>query len=396
MKKVLVILLLIGVVSFGCQQEQVITQLEVGRTKLLDAGLSLEAAKHLENAEREEDNKAEPRALLVIAYSHALSTGAAKTHNLESRYQSERDRRVRELNEYEIKRVLQVLEERHRVQKDVVRILIDRGAPAVPVVLKEMIEGRQRGVVSDFMRILEGIGAPAVNDILKVVSDSETPLLLRVRLIRLLGTIGDPSAVSGLEALHNATDRAGLKMEINTALYLLGKEGAEEKIVQGLSDSNPLVRRAAARSMIYLKRHPTAKMIEALEDPDDAVRMDITKALRKYPDAKAVNRLVAILTNSSSLNTKQEVINTLDHYAGNGLADGLAGRLITLLASPRVTDPEDRLRIVQLLKKPALVAQIQNADQYDNLPHKLDVHFRETETNDMVKDALNELLLLIE
>ena len=56
MKKILLILLLIGVVSFGCQQEQVITQLEVGRSKLLNAGLSLEAAQHLENAEREEEN----------------------------------------------------------------------------------------------------------------------------------------------------------------------------------------------------------------------------------------------------------------------------------------------------------------------------------------------------
>ena len=78
MKKLLLILLLIGVVSFGCQQEQVITQLEVGRSKLLDAGLTLEAVQHLENAEQEEENKIEPRALLIIAYSHAISTGAAR------------------------------------------------------------------------------------------------------------------------------------------------------------------------------------------------------------------------------------------------------------------------------------------------------------------------------
>ena len=78
MKKLLLILLLIGVVSFGCQQEQVITQLEVGRSKLLNAGLSLEAAQHLERAEQEEENKVEPRALLVLAYSNAISDGRGK------------------------------------------------------------------------------------------------------------------------------------------------------------------------------------------------------------------------------------------------------------------------------------------------------------------------------
>ena len=69
MKKSLIVLLLIGVVSFGCKQEQVITQLEVGRSKLLNAGLAMEAVEHLERAEVEEVNKVEPRALLIIAYS---------------------------------------------------------------------------------------------------------------------------------------------------------------------------------------------------------------------------------------------------------------------------------------------------------------------------------------
>ena len=148
--------------------------------------------------------------------------------------------------------------------------------------------------------------------------------------------------------------------------------------------------------MMFLKEHPTDKLIAALGDSDDTVRRDIALALRKYPDAGAVDGLVAILTNGSSLNTKQAAIDTLNHYAENGYADGLAGRLIGVLTNPEVIEHEDRLRIVQLLKKPALIKQIEGADQYDNLPHKLDVFFRETETNDMVKDALNELLLQLE
>ena len=395
MKKTLTILLLIGVVSFGCQ-EQVITQLEVGRSKLLDAGLSLEAAQHLERAENEEENKVEPRALLVLAYSNAISTGAAKTHNVEARYQTERDRRVGELGEYEMKKILQILGERHRIQKDAMQVLVDKGAPAVPFLLEDLIKNRYRHVHGDFVQILEEIGSPAINDLLKAAGDGNTPPAVKIQLVRIVGNIGDTSAIAGLEALHNATPDEGLKMEINTALYLLGNEASEAKIVAGLTDGNAVVRRAAAKSMMFLKEHPTDMLIEALGDSDDTVRRDIAMALRKYPDAGAVDGLVAILTDRSSLNTKQTAIDTLNHYAENGLADGLAGRLIVLLANPEVVDHEDRLRIVQLLKKPALVKQILEADQYDNLPHKLDVFFREQETNDMVKDALNELLLVLE
>ncbi len=394
MKKLLMILLLIGVVSFGCQQEQVITQLEVGRGKLF-AGLSLEAAQHLERAVQEEDNKVEPRALLILAYSNAISTGAARTHNVEARYQSERDRRVSELGEYEMKRILQILGERHRVQKDAIQVLIDKGAPAVPFVLEDLVKNRYHNVHGDFIQILIGIGTPGINEILKAAGDSKTPSAVKILLVRIIGDIGDASATAGLEALQNATTDEGLKMEINTALYHLGDEGSESKIVEGLTDGNPVVRRAAAKSMMYLKEHPTHMLIAALDDSDDTVRMDVAKALMKYPDAGAVNGLLAILTNGSSLHTKQAALDTLNHYAENGYADGLAGNLIVLLTNPEVVNHEDRLRIVQLLKKPALVKQIEEADQYDNLPHKLDVFFRETETNDMVKDALNELLLVI-
>jgi HEAT repeat protein len=394
MKKLLTILLLIAVVSFGCQ-EQVITQLEVGRSKLLNAGLSLEAVQHLERAEHEEKHKVEPRVLLILAYSSAISTGAARTHNVETRYKTERDRRIGELSGFEMKKILQILGERHRVQKDAMQVLVDKGAPAVPFVLEDLVKNRYSQVHGDFVQILKEIGSAGINDILKAAGDSKTPPAVKIQLIRIIGDIGDTSAATGLEALQNSTTDDGLKMEINTALYLLGNVGSEGKIVEGLTDGNPVVRRAAAKSMMFLKEHPTNKLIAALDDSDDTVRMDIAMALRKYPDAGAVDGLVAILTDGSSLNTKQVAIDTLDHYAEKGLAGGLAGRLIEVLANPEVVNHEDRLRIVQLLKRPALLKQIEGADQYDNLPHKLDVFFRETETNDMVKDSLNELLLVI-
>ena len=389
MKKTLMILLLIGVVSIGCQ-EQVITQLEVGRSKLLNAGLTLEAVGHLERAEQEEQNKVEPRALLLIAYSNALSSDAAKVHKTEARYKTERDRRIGELGEFEMKKILQILDERHRIQKDAMQILIDKGAPAVPFVLEDLVKNRYRHVHGDFIYILQEIGSPGLNDILEAAGDSNTPSAVKIQLVRIVGDIGDVSASAKLKTLQNSTTDEGLKMEINTALYLLGDEGSEGKIVEGLTDSNVVVRRAAAKSMVFLKEHPTTQMIAALKDSDDVVRRDIAIALRKYPDAGAVDNLVAILTNGSSLTTKQAAMDTLNFYAEEGIADGLAARFIGLLSSSQVAKHDDRLRIVQLLKKSVLIQQVEEADQYDNLPHKI-YQLYETETNDMVKDELAEL-----
>ncbi len=396
MKKTLMILLLIGVVSFGCQPDQVITQLEVGRSKLLNAGLTLEAVGHLERAEREEKNKIEPRALLVIAYGNALSSGAAKVHKVDARYQTERDRRVGELSEFEMKKILQILGERHRIQKDAMQILIDKGVPAVSFVLEDLVKNRYRNVHNDFIQILKEIGSPGINEILETAGDSNTPPAVKIQLVRIVGDIGDASASARLETLQNSIADEGLKMEINTALYLLGNEDSEEKIVEGLTDSNVVVRRAAAKSMMFLKEHPTTKLIAALEDSDDTVRRDIAMALRKYPDAGAVDNLVAILTDGSGPETKQAAMDTLNYYAEEELADGLAARLVELLANPKVVNHEDRLRMVQLLKKSALIKQVKEADQYDNLPHKIYLFYEEKETNDMVRDELNQLLLVLE
>ena len=221
-----------------------------------------------------------------------------------------------------MKRILHILGERHRVQKDAMQVLVDKGAPAVPFVLEDLVKKRYSNVHGDFVQILTDIGSPAINDILKAAGDSKTPSAVKIQLVRIVGDIGDASATAGLEALNNATTDEGVKMEINTALYLLGNEGAEAKIVQGLTDANPIVRRAAAKSMMFLKEHPTDMLIDALDDSDDTVRMDIAKALQKYPDSGAVDGLVAILTNGSSLPTKQAAIDTLNHYAENDSRTG--------------------------------------------------------------------------
>lgn len=401
MKKSLMILLLIGIVSFACQQKQVITQLEVGRKKLLDAGLTMEAVEHLERAEVEEVNKVEPRALLVIAYGHAISTGAARVYKVEPRFQSERDRRISQLGEFEIKKIIDILGERHRVQKDAVQALVDHGASAVPFVLENLVKNRYTGAHDDFFEILKRVGGDGVDTILETVRDTATPIPVKVKLIRTVGEIGDAKATAGLEQLHNSIGDEGLKMEVDTALYLLGHPEYKEKIVAGLSDANVVVRRAAAKALVSLNDVSTAKIVEALKDTDNTVRMDAAKALQKYPDASAVDNLVAILNSGANsetqqaAKTKQAAMDTLNLYAEKGMADGLAARFVELLSNSQVTDHDNRLRMVQLLKKPVLIKQIEGADQYDNLPHKI-YQVYEAETNDMVKDELIKLLGVIE
>ena len=400
MKKTLIVLLLIGVVICGCKQKQIITQLEVGRSKLLDAGLAMEAVGHLERAEVEEVNKVEPRALLIIAYSHAISTRAAETFNVETRFQSERDQRVGQLGEFEIKKILEILGERHRIQKDAVQVLIDRGAPVVPFVLDNLVKDRNRDAHDDFFQILKEIGGEGVNVILKTISDSETPIAVKVKLIRVVGEIGDAAATAGLEQLHDSINDEGLQMEVDTALYLLGHPEYKEKIIAGLSSANVVIRRAAAKALVSLNDAPTAKIIEALKDTDDSVRMDAAKALQKYHDANAIDNLIAILNSDANSKTnqaakaKQAAMDTLNLYAEKGIADGLAARFIELLTNSQVADHNNRLRIVQLLKKPVLIKQVEEADKYDNLPHKI-FQLYEAETDNMVRDELAELNALL-
>lgn len=397
MKKLLAIcLVLIWVVSFGCKQEKIIPELSPGRDKLLGAGLAIDAIEnHLKLAEIEEENKDEPRALLLIGYSHALSTSLTwlKNNEKETEYRNERTRRLNELNTSEIEELFKVLNHGYRVQNDTIQILIDKGLPVIPLILKDLIESRYSKAHNDFVDILIQIGSKGLDQLYTAVSSPDTPVSVKIKLIRIIGDIGDPSVQDKLESLKNTVSDAGLKMEINATLYQLGNKAYQKDIEAGLSDNNVVVRRASARSVELLNQPATSKLVNALKDTDDRVRRYIAKALQKHIDPNAVDNLFDMLTNDSSGSTKQIVLNTLNQYAENGLADGLAQRLITLLTETEITDHEDRLRIVQLLSKPAVIKQIQTANPYDNLHPKIFEYFNKKETNKMVKDELSALLV---
>ncbi len=399
MKKLLTIcLVLIWVVSFGCEQKKIIPEISPGRDKLLGAGLAIEAVEHLKLAEIEEENKDEARSLLLIAYSHALSTNLTwlKSNNLETEYRSERARRLAELNTSEIREIFQILNERHRVQKDARQILIDKGIPVILSILESFNKNRYPKADDDFIIILTQIGTKGLDQLFTAVGSLDTPVPVKIKLIRIIGNIGDTSAQEKLESLKNTVSDAGVKMEINVALYQLGNKAYQKDIEVGLSDNNVMVRRTAARAAEMLNQPSQSKVADALKDPDDIVRRNAAKALQKHVYAEAVDILFEMLTNNSSSSTKQVASNTLNQYAENGMADGLATRLIVLLTKTEIAYHEDRLLIVQLLSKPVLIKQIQAADPYDNLEPKLFEYYNTKETNKMVKDELNMLLLELE
>ena len=400
MKKFLTICLILAwVVSFGCKQEQIIPEISPGRTKLLGAGLAVEAVEHLKRAEIEEENKVEAQALLLIAYSYALSQEATllKNRNLQTEYQNERTRRLNELDISHIKKIFLILNEKHRVQNDVIQILADKGLDVIPLILQDFIDKKYRQAHGDFLSVLRKIGIKGFDIIFPAIENPDIPLAAKVNLIQIIGEKGDTSTQNRLESAKNKIADKGLKMEINAALYRLGKNEYSKQIEAGLTDKHVGVRQAAARSIKLLKQPATSNLISALKDTDDSVRQHIVIALQKHIDINAVDNLFDILTNNdSSDNTKQAAVNTLEHYAKNNLAPGLAHRLITLLTISKVENHRDRIRITQLLGRPALIKQIKNADPYDNLPSKIYDYFDTKEDNNLVKAELNKILLILE
>ena len=401
MKKFSTLLMfLILVIGLGCDQEQPITQLEVGRNKLLLAGLSIEAVGHLERAEIEEAKtpaeKVEPRALLLIAYSHAIATGDAKTQEvetpgLEAKYKQARSERIAALSNVEIKKMIQLLSERHRTQEATMQILVDKGAEAVPILIEYIGIRRYLVLRNDLIEMVYQIGSEGIDQIATVLKDTNTSLEMKMILTQLLGRINDPQAIPTLELIQGGS-APGLRMEINIALYNLGKDEYRTEIIRGLSDNDIIVRRAAAQAMLKLDNPPVDELVNALSDSDAQVRMYAGKTLEKYPTESAIDRLIEIVANDTVESVREAAAKALIVHGGQEYGKQLARRLIKLL--PNVSDPKDRIRIVLILKKDALMEQIKNAPRAhdDNIEFDLYLYSQNVEQNDMVKEELNMLL----
>ena len=401
MKKFSTLLIfLILAVSLGCEQDQPITQLEVGRKKLLGAGLSIEAVDHLRRAETEEAKtpaeKVEPRALLLIAYSYAIDTGHAKTleseiPGLEAEYKQARSARVAELSNTEMKKILQLLAERHRTQDATIQILVDKGADAVPVLIEYLGIRRYMVLRPDLIEMLYQIGSEGIDHLTAALSDPQTSPEMRSTLTQLIGRINDPRAIPALEAIQSGSS-PGLKMDVNIALYNLGKQEYRTEIINGISDNDVAVRRAAAQAMLRLDDPPTDQLVNALSDSDAWVRMYAAQTLEKYPTEKAIDQLIEVVATDANESAREAAAKALIVHGGQDFGKGIARKLIEVL--PTVSEPKDRIRIVLILKKEALVEQIKNAprEHDDNIELDIYYYFQNQEQNDMVKEEINMLL----
>ncbi len=396
MKKLSTLLIcLVLVVGVGCDQEQPITQLEVGREKLLGAGLSIEAVEHLKLAESKEAKteieKVEPRTLLLIAYSHAIATGDARMQQVEAEYKQARSERIAALSSVEMRKMIQLLAERHRTQEATKQIFVDKGAEAVPALIEYIGTRRYLGIRNDLVEMIYQIGSEGIDQITAVLRDANTSPEMKIILTQLVGRINDPRAIPALEAIQGESD-LGLKMEVNIALYNLGKEEYRTEIINGLNGEEVAVRRAAAKAMLRIGNPPADKLVTALSDSDAQVRMYAGQTLEQYPTEAAIDPLVEIVTTDTDESAKEAAARALIVHGGQDYGQQLAKRLIRAL--PNVSDPKDRIRIVLVLKKDALREQIKNAPKAhdDNIELDLFLYFNSQEQNDMVKEELNMLL----
>ncbi len=392
-KYVAISILFIWVVGIGCEQKQRVDNLKVGRIKLLNSGLALEAVEPLKIAVTEEYDKTEPRTLLILAYYHGLSSGSAKTHGLEEKFNLEREKRLEALGDAEMKFLLDLLVKRSRVQKDAMQVLTDKGAGATPLLINALGKVEYQNIQNDVKDMLATIGSDALNPIISAIRNPDTAPSVKVSLVRLIGRIGDTGVVSDVEALGDSTTDAGLKMEINAALYKLGKSNYKSQILKGLRASDVKVRRAAAKAIIDFDEYSASDVIKALGDSDDRVREYVAAVLQKRPDKAAVQPLVEVLKSGADHAAKQAAFDALKVHVANGLARRLAADLIRKeLLGGNISNPEDRLRIVQLLREKELIRQIEAAPVELQLKYDLEQYRQNTEQHGLVKSELGRLL----
>ena len=385
------------IVLIGCEPKQKIDHLKVGRQQLLNSGLAVDAIKHLKQAEIDELDKAPPRVLLVLAYTHGLSTGAAQVQGLESEFKSERTQRLAALGNEEIEYLLQILVRRSRLQKDAMQVVVDKGVDAVPVLITALGQADFLSLHGDIVEMMYQIGSDGIGLMVDAIQNADTTPEVQAALARLIGRIGEPQGLEDLEAIHNDTDDAGLQMEIAVTLYRLGKQEYSMAIIKGLTNDDVNVRRASARAMTHLSDYPAGELLNALQDTDNQVVTYAAEAFQNQPDAQAVPGLTKVLTGTADNAAKQAASEALRIHAEQKLAKGLTGQLIRALISGEIVNAEDRLRILQLLRKEAFMGQIKvTALVNPQLVYDLDQYLKQTETHEMVKGELRRLLDEIE
>lgn len=387
-------LILILFICYACDSAQKgPSNLSVGRDSLIQSGLAIEAVNYLTKAEKNEADKDEARALLVIAYSYALSSDAAKAQKVEDEYKKQRDERIAALNDVEMTKMIEHLSKRSQVQRDGFQALADKGADAAVVILNHLAEGTSPDAHKHFPSTLTKMGHKAVDPIMDRITDEAITPADKITLIRVIGEIGDKKAVEKLKAIDLTNTSEAFKLEAYTTLYRLGDSSYKSQILAGLKSDEIDVRRAAAKAMANIKNVNTNSLINALKDEDSLVVADIAKALAVHKTKNATEPLLNIFKGSHDAKAKDAVINTLKTYteAGGELRKGLARTMTLLLISQEVKSDQDRIRLAQFLRT-HLVERLRAIMILDDLEVKLHDYTTKVEQSEFVKTELNKLL----
>ena len=171
-----------------------------------------------------------------------------------------------------MKKMLQLLAERHRTQDATIQILVDKGADAAPVLIEYLGTRRYMVLRPELIEMLYQIGSEGLDHLTSALKNAETSSEMKMTLTQLIGRINDPRAIPALEAVQSGST-PGLRMEVNIALYNLGKQEYRTEIINGLNDNDVEVRRAAAQAMLKLDDPPVDEVVNALNDLDPRVRM---------------------------------------------------------------------------------------------------------------------------
>ena len=387
-------LILILFTCFACERQQKgPSHLSVGKARLIQSGLAIEAVAHLTKAEKNDADRDEARALLIIAYSYALSSDAAKAQKVEDTYKQQRSERIAALNDAEITKMIEILSKRSQVQQDGFQALVDKGADAAVVILNHYADGTSPDAHKHFPSILTKMGNEVVNPIMDRITDAAITPDDKIKLIRVIGEIGDKKAVEKLKAIDLTNMSEAFKLEVYTTLYRLGDTSYKTQILTGLKSDDIDVRRASAKAMPNLKNVNTDTLINALKDDDSQVIADIAKALAVHKTKDAHQPLLNVFRGTYDAKTKEIVLDTLATYteAGGELRKGLARSMASLLISQEIKSDQDRIRLAKFLKD-RLVNQLKATMLRDDLKEKLYQYTTNVEKSEFVITALHELL----
>lgn len=392
--------MLILFACFACEtQQKGPSHLSVGKARLIQSGLAIEAVDYLTKAEKNEADRDEARALLIIAYSYALSSDAAKAQKVEDEYKKQRSERIAALNDAEMTKMIEILSKRSQVQQDGFQALADKGTDAAVVILNHYADGTSPDAHKHFPSILTEMGAEAVTPIMDRITDAAITPENKIKLIRVIGEIGDKKAVDKLKSIIDLPGMSeAFKLEVYTTLYRLGDSSYKTEILSGLKSDDVDVRRASAKAMPNLKNINTNTLINALKDEDLQVVADIAKALAVHKTKDAHQPLLNVFRGNydpeskDAVKAKEAVLNTLASYTevGGELRKGLARSMALLLISQEVKSDQDRIGLTNFLKD-RLATQLKAVKLLDDLEVKLH-EYKNIEESEFVKNALIELL----